>query len=230
MKIPGSVFRIAALAAFFFVLAALWRWTGLRTYADADTLARLASTFRHNPSSPAIILLVYVASGFVVFPITVLIVATALVFDPVKTIGYALTGCFLNAAAFYGVGRLLGRNLVQRLEDGKFESVAKILSHQGILTMALIRNIPVAPYAAVNVAAGALRFNFRDYSIGTLVGMAPGVVLVSLLTEQLKRLVEQPNIWSGIVSIALFCIIIVASWGVKAMARKSPEYKSDSDK
>jgi len=62
------------------------------------------------------------------------------------------------------------------------------MAKQGILTVAMIRNIPVAPFTIVNLIAGASHIRLKDYLIGTALGMLPGrlgVVHKNINWEQL---------------------------------------------
>ena len=43
--------------------------------------------------------------------------------------------------------------------------------------MTAVRLVPVAPFTIVNLLAGAGHVRFRDFMIGTAVGMTPGIIL-----------------------------------------------------
>ena len=139
------------------------------------------------PLGPLIAIAVYVAGGFVMFPVMVLIAATAIAFGPLLGFPTALAGCLASAAALFWVGRLGGQRWVRRFGGRFVNKVSRKLSDQGILAVAVIRVIPAAPFSVVNVVAGASHLRFTDYMIGTALGMAPGTLAFSLLGSQLER-------------------------------------------
>jgi len=52
--------------------------------------------------------------------------------------------------------------------------------------MMILRNVPIAPFTVVNLIAGAARIPFRDFLIGTLIGMAPGIAALTILGDRLR--------------------------------------------
>ena len=47
--------------------------------------------------------------------------------------------------------------------------------------------VPIAPFTFIKLAAGASHIRFADFILGTLVGMAPGIVVIVLLGNQLAQ-------------------------------------------
>ncbi len=77
----------------------------------------------------------YVLGGLVAFPVTLMVIATVLVFGPWWGLLYALTGSELSALAVFGTGRLLGRHKVfPKLSPGK--TVEGVVG--GLLTAAVV--------------------------------------------------------------------------------------------
>ena len=52
---------------------------------------------------------------------------------------------------------------------------------KGILAVVVIRMIPVAPYSVVNVVAGASTLPLRDFMVGTLLVITPGILAMAVL-------------------------------------------------
>src|SRR4029077_4300646 len=89
-------------------LAAVWRFTPLWTLLDIDHIVALGRALRATPAAPLLVLGGYVAGALVFFPITAMLAATALVFDPGRALAYGLIGALLGAMVTYGIGRLIG--------------------------------------------------------------------------------------------------------------------------
>ena len=48
---------------------------------------------------------------------------------------------------------------------------------KGVVAVAMIRMVPIAPFSIVNVVAGASKLSLRDFMLGTVLGMAPGIAV-----------------------------------------------------
>jgi uncharacterized membrane protein YdjX (TVP38/TMEM64 family) len=89
------------------------------------------------------------------------------------------------------------------------ERVDDALADRGIVTIAAIRMVPLAPFTLVNLAAGAIGVGFRDYMLGTVLGIAPGTILVCLFGRQVRQFWQHPN-GQGIALVAGILIIWIA--------------------
>ena len=70
-----------------------------------------------------------------------------------------------------------------------------------------VRVLPVAPFVIVNLVAGASHLKFRVFNLGTLLGMAPGMAAVVLLTHQLNSAINQPG-WGTALGFAVAVALI----------------------
>ena len=57
-----------------------------------------------------------------------------------------------------------------------------------------MRVMPTAPFMLVNLVAGATRIRLLDYTIGTFLGLAPGIVIMSVLGGRLLEMMTQPTL------------------------------------
>jgi uncharacterized membrane protein YdjX (TVP38/TMEM64 family) len=58
--------------------------------------------------------------------------------------------------------------------------------------------VPIAPFAVVNAVAGAINIRFRDFMIGSALGMLPGTLLATVFGDQLMTGLKDPrsiNLW-----------------------------------
>jgi uncharacterized membrane protein YdjX (TVP38/TMEM64 family) len=56
----------------------------------------------------------------------------------------------------------------------------------------------VAPFPVVNLAMGALRVPLRHFVLGTFIGVLPGMLAATVLSDQLASALEEPasvNAW-----------------------------------
>lgn len=204
----GFAVTVLALLAF----AVFWREGPGEALAEAGQLnaAGLAPSWW---GGVALMLGGYLVAGMMMFPVLILILATGLIYGPLIGLAIAATGSFGSALLGYGIGRLIGRRRLRRLTRGRLEHVGQALGRRGALSVMLIRLIPVAPFGLVNLAAGANGVRLRAYAMGTIAGLAPGVIILTLFSGQLRVVVEDPgpiNI-AALTAIVGF-IIAVGSW------------------
>lgn len=206
-----------AILIVLFAMAAAWRWTPLADKVDLGTVTRWAFSIRNNPARPLIILAAYLIGSLIMVPITVLIVASALVFGPVLGTVYSFAGSLIGAAATYALGYFLGSDFIRKMTGPKWATVEQKIAASGILAVATLRLLPVAPFTIVNVISGAFQVPVRDYTIGSFLGLAPGIIIINLFAHQFESAIRNP----GVGSFALLGVLIVVSvWGVISLRRR----------
>ena len=198
-------------------LAAAWRWTPLADFISVRKIVRWARSLRNNPARPAIILLAYLIGSLTMFPITVLILATAIVFGPFLGIAYSVTGCLLGAIVTYAVGYLVGKDFVQRLAGRKWKRIEQGMGKSGIMAVAAIRLLPIAPFTIVNIVSGAFKIPLWDYFTGSFLGLAPGIIITNLFAHQFARAIRNPGVGSYAL---LAAAIVVTAFGIVWVRRK----------
>ncbi|HEX9445006.1 MAG TPA: VTT domain-containing protein [Candidatus Binatia bacterium] len=201
-------------------MTAAWRWTPLAEQIDIRKITAWAVSLRDNPARSVIILGAYLVGSLVSFPVTLLILATAIVFGPLVGSAYSFAGCLLGAAATYAVGYLMGKSLVQRLAGRKWRRVEKAVGQTGVMAVAALRLLPVAPFTIVNIISGAVKIPVWNYFLGSLIGLAPGIIIINFFTHQFARAVRHP----GPGSYALLgASVAVAALGILWLRRKVAE-------
>jgi len=158
----------------------------------------------------------YVLASLVFVPITLLIVATAVAFPPLEGVVYAFAGVACASGATFGLGRWLGRGLVRRVAGRRLNQVSRRIGRRGALAVAAVRLAPVAPFTLVNLVAGASHVRLRDFLLGTLLGVAPGILGVVVLESSLERLVRHPSLEPALAVV----LVIVGLVALVALIRR----------
>lgn len=188
--------RLGVLAALLLAvvgMAVAWRATPLRDWLELERLVALAQQLRQQPLAPVLVVGGYVLACVVVAPVTLLIALCGLVFGPVEGLAYAASGTLLGASANYFVGRAGGRWLVERCAGPAVQRLDQRFAEQGVVAVAVLRLLPVAPFAVVNMIAGASRLSLRDFLLGTIIGMSPGIVLTVLFVDRMVAMIREPS-------------------------------------
>jgi len=205
-----NLLKAGLLATAVLVFALAWRWTPLGEWLDVDTLAAGGEWLKDRPFTPLLVLAAYVVAGFAIVPVTLLFVATVMVFGPWAGMAYALAGGELSALACFAAGHLLGRDAVTRLAGSRVNRISRKLAERGILTMVTLRIVPVAPFSVINVVAGVSDIRMRDFAIGNLIGMLPGVIAVAFVTDWVLASLREPSTTTITVALAVVAAAIIA--------------------
>ena len=120
-----------------------------------------------------IVMLVFI--GLAMVPVVLLIAATGVVFGPILGPLYAMAGCLSSGSVGFALGRWMGRRRVERLGGERVARVSRALQRNGTLAVFLVRKVP-APFTLSNIVVGASSVTYRDFIIGTVLGMGALVV------------------------------------------------------
>ncbi|MGD8776902.1 MAG: TVP38/TMEM64 family protein, partial [Syntrophobacterales bacterium] len=197
-------------------LSAAWRWTPLGEWLSLERISGWIDHLRGSPSAPFIILGGYIVGSLVLVPVTLMILATAFAFGPLAGAVYSLVGCLMAAALTYALGHILGRDKVRRLAGSRLDRVNRRIADHGLVSILTVRLLPVAPYTVVNIVAGASHIGFRDFVFGTILGMAPGILAITVFERQLEVAIREP----GAGSITLLALVAAAIFAIAIIIRK----------
>lgn len=210
LRILGAVALVLAAAA-----TAAWRLTPLRELLTLESLDTLLGPFRHHWLAGPLVCAIYVAAGLVFVPVLLLVLLTGILFGPWLGALYALAGSMASAAVGYGLGHALGKKRLERWGGRPVKRLSARLAEQGVMVVFLARKVP-APFTLVNLVAGASRLSFRDYLVGTFLGMGTGVVALAVFGDQLRLLWTHPT-WSRA---GLALLLFAAPAGVAVLIQK----------
>jgi uncharacterized membrane protein YdjX (TVP38/TMEM64 family) len=210
----GRMLGAGIMLGLLLLLAILWRWTPLGEWLTPERLQGLFEYIAALPASPLIVIATIVVAGLLVVPLTMLVVVAVLTFGPVEGMIYSHIGATLSALLAFGFGHSLGRQSVRQLAGSWVNRLSRRLGERGILTVIILRIIPVAPFTVINMVAGASHIRFRDFFIGTVIGLLPGMLALSAFVEGLLRTLREPGwrtaIWLtviiGIIALGMYLI------------------------
>jgi phosphatidylserine/phosphatidylglycerophosphate/cardiolipin synthase-like enzyme/uncharacterized membrane protein YdjX (TVP38/TMEM64 family) len=219
----GHAWRVVAVSVLVLVVLALtlaWHYTPLASYADPAFMRETLKGFASNPWGPALTVGIFVAGGLVAFPLVILIAATAATFGPWLGLATATTGALASALVTYFIGSRIGTDAVRVLLGPRLERVREKFVRRGVLAVAAVRLVPVAPFTFVNLAAGAVQIKPLDYLLGTLLGLAPGLLVMSALGHQVFRILTEPTAFEVVLLVAAVAGWIAVSFGVQAVVSR----------
>ena len=203
------------------LIAVSWRWTPLGEWLDAERLAALLALFESPWVRFATATVVIAAATLLMVPLTPLVVASALLLGPWLGFASSMAGALLSAAGGFVAGERLGGRLLEHYSESRVHQLSKRLSSRGILAVAVLRMVPVAPYTVVNLVAGASHLRLGRFLLGTLIGMTPGIGALTWFSDSLLRAVTEPGPQSLGVLLGATVFIGLAAWLLRRVLKSS---------
>lgn len=174
---------------------------------------------------PALFLAVYVVLSLVPGTAAVLTVAGGALFGLVPGAALALLGALIGSVISFGVGRVLGREAVDRLIRGRLARVDALLRDHGLAAVLVVRLVPLVPFFAINYGAGLTGVRLRHFVLGSALGMVPG----SLAYAALGAYGTDP--WGLAAALtALVALVVGGAWWAGRLdpGRQEPTAEEDS--
>lgn len=200
---------------------ALWQFTPVGDLVDPGKLAAWLETIRSSPGAAPAIVGVFLVGGLTMFPLTVLIAATALVFEPARAFALSFVGAMASATVLYSLGERFVRGTLHAALGSAVRAVNAALADRSVIAIAALRLVPVAPFSLVNLAAGSVGLRFREYALGTALGLSPGIAALTLFGAQLRSVWEEPTVWNvGAVLAIVFAWLTASILLQRAIARR----------
>ena len=206
--------KLIAVLSLLLALAASWRWTPMSEWIDIESLGGWVYAMKGSLLVPVAVMGIYVAGSMLMVPVTLLVGATGIVFSPTIGTLYALAGCLLSGLTAYAVGAKVGRDTIRKLSGKRTAHLIRRLADNGIIAVAIIRNLPVAPFTIVNMIAGASHIKLKDFLVGTAIGMLPGILGVVVFSDRLLNAVRNPGWFNVSIAAGVAVLIGIGSWWI----------------
>lgn len=149
-----------------------------------------ADILQWSPSNPFLAALFLIAlyaakSMSVFFPLVVLYLAGGLLFPLPVSLAVNLAGMAACVSVPYLVGRFSAAESVDRLREKypKLEKLERVQQDNHFLFVLIARALGVLPGDVVSLYFGSMRLPFLPYLAGSLVGLAPTMVAVSIMGD-----------------------------------------------
>lgn len=165
-------------------------WNGV---LDKEAVMTFLEDFRTSAFVIPVIFSLFLVAGLVAAPINLLLVASTVTIGPWMTLGCGLTGALLSAAAAFYAGKRFGKPLIKKVAKKQLEKLSRQVANRGILSVAMIRLVPIAPFVVVNLVAGFSSISFSTFLFGSILGMVPGMFGVVWVTHTAQAAFTDPQ-------------------------------------
>ncbi len=208
------VLALAALVA----LALAWSASPLRQWLDADrivlALQQLGAAF-----GPVAAVLGFALASVLVVPLGFLTLVALVAFGPWWGMATTFAGALLGAMVSFGLGHVLGSEVLQKLGGARVNTVSRRLGERGLLAVVAVRMVPIAPFAIVNMVAGTSHIRLHHMVLGTALGIAPSTVVMAFFVEQIVAAFRQPGPLALAIVLGTLALIGVGGWAARKYLR-----------
>jgi len=179
---PPSPIKLifASLWLCLFVLALFFWW---QSQTSLSEVPHLLTQWLNNVGvfkSAMIYIVIYTVRPLILFPATLLTVASGLIFGPWLGTLFTVVGENASANLGFTLARWFGRDSVEKHLLGDVSRWDDKLKQNGIVAVLTMRLI-MLPFDAVNFGCGLTAIRHRDYAVGTFIGILPSLIGFVLL-------------------------------------------------
>lgn len=210
------VLKLSAISIALLILLVAWSHTPLAELADPDAIVELLYAVRGEWWIYPAILAAFVLGGMVLIPVTVLIAVTGLLLGPWSGWFTAMLGSMASGWVGHAAGAWLGGSSVQHVSGRAFRAVSRALKNKGVIAVAALRMVPIAPYTIVNMAMGAAGVPAGTFLAGSFIGLLPGTFVLTMLGDRMRELWRSPELGN----VALVVLVIVAWLGLALVLQR----------
>ncbi|MET0283914.1 MAG: VTT domain-containing protein [Polyangiales bacterium] len=204
-------------------VAAAWYFGDLGRLNSPDKVAEAARSLRESPYAIVYVVLAFAIGSLLFFPITALMAGAALAFDALHGFVYAYVGALCAAMLTYWIGRLLGSEILRYVRGPKIERFQRELQTRAFRASIAARFVPVGSFAMLNMLAGSLHVPFGWYVLGNMVGILPGVLVLTLFADQLAAALKHTDL-TRLIAIGAGLLAIGVVWFLwrRRVRRRAP--------
>jgi len=181
---------------------------------------QVAQWFAGHWWAPLLIVIAYTPASFVMFPRWIITMTAVIAFGPWHGFVYGFIGILIAGLATFLPGRLFERDTIRRIAGKKLRPVTHFMERKGLIAVTLVRLVPIAPFPIVNLVMGAMRVKIVHFLGGTFLGMLPGMLAATVLSDQLAAALEDPtriNFW--VIAGAVLFLMTVAFFSQRYVRR-----------
>lgn len=140
-----------------------------------------------------------------IIPTALMSILAATIFKPYYALLLSMIGCFGSGTLAFFLSRSLGKSFVDKVLKGKAMTLDKGMEKHGFKIILLMRLAVIFPYDPLSYAAGLTKMRYRDFILGTLLGIFPEMISYSLIGKGLR------HPFSFKIFIPIIIIIIIAT-------------------
>lgn len=215
---PGpnrSVVKAFLFALLLAGLLLLLRLTELRQLLTEENLQQTVKRF--GILAPIAYMALYALSTVLALPGTIMTVSGGFLFGKWFGTLWAVLGATLGACCTFAIARTLGRDFVAARLAGRqwFQVLDRGIAEAGFSFMLFVRVVPIVPPTGINFGSGLTGIRFRDYVLGTLIGLLPGTFIYASVAAEARSMAvaehfrPSPSLLAGLGAMGVLALLPV---------------------
>jgi uncharacterized membrane protein YdjX (TVP38/TMEM64 family) len=195
-----TVIKAVILVAFIVTAILLVQFTPIKDYLTEEKLTGLKDAA--GWWGPLVFIVMYAVGICLFLPGTLLTGLGAALFGPYLGTVVNWIGAMIGASAAFLIGRTLGREYAASLIGDKLKKYDDAIERNGFATVLYLRLV-YFPFTPMNFGMGLTKVHFRDYFIGTGLGIIVGTFIFTFFIGTLKD-VWASGKWAELISFKVF--------------------------
>lgn len=178
--------------------------------------------------APFIFLILCTIRPLLLLPVGIFSTLGGLMFGALLGTIYTLVGSILGSIIAYFLAKKFGKELVDRLLKGRYSKIKINSKENGFIITFILRVVPILPFDAVSYICGISNIMFKDYLLGTIIGIIPGTFIYSYFGSSLKN-IKSKEFYIAILLLLLLSLIpfIYKKYSAKF---KGVEFEEENDR
>ncbi|CAM4096331.1 TVP38/TMEM64 family protein [Zobellia nedashkovskayae] len=158
---------------------------------------------------PVVLTIAMIAQMFmIIVPSVMLMVTSILAYGAVWGSLIVLFAVFIASSVGYAIGKLLGRDRVQRIIGKKTEKkVSTFLKDYGFWAVIITRLNPFLSNDAISFVGGILRMGYWKFIGATLIGITPLTLFIAILGKSTNSM-KTGLLWGSLISLVIFLLYV----------------------
>lgn len=168
------------------VLISIFKFRRIFPHINFIQLKRYILSF--GKFSSLIFIVIYSLKPIVfILPASLLSIVAGSIFGSFYAFIYSMIGCFFSATLAFFLARALGKPFVDNVLKGKTLKIDSSVEKHGFMIMLLMRLCFVFPYDALSLASGLTKVKYKDFILGTMLGMIPEMMAYSYIGKNMGK-------------------------------------------
>jgi uncharacterized membrane protein YdjX (TVP38/TMEM64 family) len=184
----GAMIKALVFVAFIVVAVYIIRFTPAKEFFTQKALSQFLD--RAGFWAPLVFMLVYTVGVCLFIPGSLLTALGAALFGAYWGFVYVWVGAMAGATMAFWIGRTLGRDFAASLIGERLKGYDEAIERNGFATVLYLRLV-YFPFTLMNFGMGLTKVKFRDYFLGTGLGILVGTFIFTFFIGTIKE------IWAG---------------------------------
>ncbi|MBP2032434.1 putative membrane protein YdjX (TVP38/TMEM64 family) [Clostridium algifaecis] len=146
-----------------------------------------------------------------IIPSSIMSIIAGNIYGPYIATILSMIGCFGSATVAFFLARFLGRSFVDKILRGKALKLNNNIEKYGFKVMTIMRLSFVFPFDPLSYAAGLSKMKYRDFILGTTIGIFPEMLTYSFMGKN----IEHPFSIKFILPIIFLIIVVIVAAALK---------------